>query len=98
VRSYWEDRERSKAYYLCIALLFGYAGIGWFFGALSTGVTSMTLEGFMLALLYTVMVLVFYFGLGVRYRHRGINPDTRNIMTTADPLYYDPNEIEKHLE
>ncbi|MFW9944237.1 MAG: hypothetical protein ACFFB7_04505 [Candidatus Sifarchaeia archaeon] len=85
----------SRAYYLCVALIFEYIGIGWLFGALAAGVTSMTLEGFLLAILYTGMVLVFYFGLGVRYRYRGINPDTRNIMTTADPLYYDPTELEK---
>ncbi len=46
-------------------------------------------------LLYTVIVLVFYFGLGVRYRQRGINPENRSMTSTVDSLYLDPAEIEK---
>ena len=95
MRSSWEDRKRSKAYYCCLLLVFGYAGIGLFLGVVTIGMSSKPIEAIVFAALYTAVVLILFFGLGVSYRHRGINPDTRNIMTTADPLYYDPTEIEE---
>ncbi|MFX1601989.1 MAG: hypothetical protein ACFFCK_00790 [Promethearchaeota archaeon] len=93
--SYWEEREKSWAYYLCTALIVGYLSIGLFFGAVSTGLGWIPLEAFLGGVLYTAVVLVFYFGLGVRYRRRVINPDNRTVMTIADPLYFDPADIEK---
>ncbi|MHA2433048.1 MAG: hypothetical protein ACXADO_07470 [Candidatus Thorarchaeota archaeon] len=93
--SYWEEREMSRAYYLCTASIIGYLSIGLLFGAVSTGIGWITAESFLGAIVYTAIILVFYFGLGVRYRHRGIKPDNRSMMTIADPLYLDPTEIEK---
>jgi len=56
-----------------------------------------SLQGFVLAVLYTLLLLISRFGLGVRYRYRGINPDTRSMMTTADRLFINPDEIEQPI-
>ncbi|MFW9846174.1 MAG: hypothetical protein ACFFD6_05475, partial [Candidatus Thorarchaeota archaeon] len=56
-----------------------------------------SLEGFVLAVLYTLILLSSRFGLGVRYRYRGINPATRSLMTVADEQYVDPDEIRRRI-
>nr|KXH72346.1 MAG: hypothetical protein AM324_07565 [Candidatus Thorarchaeota archaeon SMTZ1-83] len=89
--SYWEEGERFRAYYLCLALIIGYVGLS----VLVYMSWWTNLEGFVLAVLYTALILISRFGLGVGYRYRGINPDTRSMMTTADSLFLDPVEIEK---
>ncbi|MHA2118247.1 MAG: hypothetical protein ACXABV_18635 [Candidatus Thorarchaeota archaeon] len=89
VSNYWEEREKSWGYYLCLALLIGYVCMGIF--AYMSWWTSF--QGFVLAVLYTLILIVSRFGLGVRYGYRGINPATRNMMTTADRLYIDPDEL-----
>ena len=89
--SYWEEREKSRGYYFCLALVIGYVAMSVF--VYMSWWTS--LQGFVLAVLYAVLILISRFGLGVRYGYRGINPDTRSMMTTVDPLYFDPAEIEK---
>ncbi|MFW9799362.1 MAG: hypothetical protein ACFFD9_02920, partial [Candidatus Thorarchaeota archaeon] len=95
VTSSWEEREKSWTYYLCTVLIIGYLSIGLLFGALSTAVGWITLENLVGALLYTIIILVFYFGLGVRYRQRPINLDNRSMTSPVDVLYLDPAEIEK---
>ncbi len=89
--SYWEERDKSVAYYVCLALVVGYVGMS----VLVYMSWWTNLQGFVLAVLYTLLILISRFGLGVRYRYRGMNPDTRSMMTTADSLFLDPAEIEK---
>jgi hypothetical protein len=93
VIDYWEEKEKSWGYYLCLALIIGYVTIGIF--AYMSWWTS--LQGFILAVLYAVILLISRFGLGVRYRYRGINPATRSMMTTTNQLYIDPDEIEHRI-
>lgn len=91
VSNYWKEREKSWGYYLCLALLIGYVCMGIF--AYMSWWTSF--QGFVLAVLYTLILLISRFGLGVRYRYRGINPGTRNVMYTTDPLYTNHDEVER---
>jgi len=54
-------------------------------------VTTMYLGIYALAplFLYAVFVIVLVFGLGVRYRYRGINPASRNIINATDNDYFE---------
>jgi hypothetical protein len=84
----WEDRRRkSWSYYACLLLLLT---------PLILILSEMLLTSLYLGVdalvpfsLFAVVVFVLVFGLGARYRYRGINPASRNIINATDGHYFE---------
>jgi len=84
--SEWEDRrKRSWGYYVCLLLIMWPLLII----PIQFIVTPYTLTANSLA--SSFMLFVFYAGLaigcGVRYSFRGINPGSRNVLSSIDDQY-----------
>jgi hypothetical protein len=86
--STWEERRRrSLGYYACLILLIWpllLIPIEILFSAIYLGIYALVLS-----VLYATAVIVLVFGLGAKYRYRGINPSTRNVINVNDGHYFE---------
>ncbi len=84
----WEDwRRKSWSYYACLLLLLSPLILilsEMFLTAMYLGV-----DAIVPFFVFAVFVIVLVFGLGVKYRYRGINPASRNIINAVDDYYYE---------
>jgi len=86
--SEWDDqRKRSWGYYVCLMLFFWpifLIPIQFVFAP-----SSLTVESLASSFMLSVLIAGFAIGCGTRYRIRGINPSSRNIMNYGDGHYFE---------
>jgi len=84
----WDDRRRkSWGYYACLLLLIWpvlLIPLELFFA-----VFYLSVDAILLSFIYAIIVIGLVFGLGVRYRYRGINPSSRNLINATDGHYFE---------
>jgi hypothetical protein len=86
--SNWEEqKKRSVWYYACLILLLW----PFFLFAVNSllSVVFLGLDMLIPFLLSTAVMISLIFGCGARYRYRGINPASRNIINANDGHYFE---------
>jgi uncharacterized RDD family membrane protein YckC len=84
----WEKRRKSSlCYYVCLILLLW--PIFLFSIASFLSLAYIGFDAIIPFLLSTALILGLVFGLGIRYRYRGINPASRNMVNVNDGHYFE---------
>ena len=87
----WEQRRKqSWGYYVCL-LLFVWPVLLLPIQFIIAPY-SITIDALGLAFMYEVLIVGLAMGCGVRYRFRGINPESRTVMSTIDAQYFQDSD------
>ncbi len=84
----WEERRRkSWGYYVC--LLFLIWPVLLIPIELVFAIVYLSIDAMLVSIVLAILITGLVFGLGSKYRYRGINPSSRNLINVNDGHYFE---------